>query len=222
MAIDIFLKSWVVSERFVRNTAGYRIGYGLDFQIFGLNVGKSGFSYTRAVRRRTAGWIYTRASRPTGSWWFGGSPSGSDSNFLRVVSSFPNRRLSDNMLNTPKIRVAPSCASSPGSTPVGTGLPIRRHSNVERRGSTINLSPPSVIYVYITHDIFECARSRAFHIYRSCARVAAGQRAHNANDYVSPASQWPSSETVHGQGVCLGERATTGPWTPDGKFSKAF
>ncbi|XP_025418019.1 SCY1-like protein 2 isoform X1 [Sipha flava] len=78
-----------------------------------------------------------------GSWWFGGSPSGSDSNFLRVVSSFPNRRLSDNMLNTPKIRVAPSCASSPGSTPVGTGLPIRRHSNVERRGSTINLSPPS-------------------------------------------------------------------------------
>ncbi|XP_050538239.1 SCY1-like protein 2 isoform X3 [Daktulosphaira vitifoliae] len=78
-----------------------------------------------------------------GSWWFGGSPSGSDSNFLRVVSSFPNRRLSDNMLNTPKIRVAPSCASSPGSTPCGTGLPIRRHSNVERRGSTINLSPPS-------------------------------------------------------------------------------
>ncbi|XP_050419612.1 SCY1-like protein 2 isoform X4 [Adelges cooleyi] len=78
-----------------------------------------------------------------GSWWFGGSPSGSDSNFLRVVSSFPNRRLSDNMLNTPKIRIAPSCASSPGSTPVGTGLPIRRHSNVERRGSTINLSPPS-------------------------------------------------------------------------------
>lgn len=84
-------------------------------------------------------------ARRTGSWWFGGSPSGSDSNFLRVVSSFPNRRLSDNMLNTPKIRVAPSCASSPGSTPVGTGLPIRRHSNVERRGSTINLSPPSVI-----------------------------------------------------------------------------
>ncbi|XP_050538238.1 SCY1-like protein 2 isoform X2 [Daktulosphaira vitifoliae] len=79
-----------------------------------------------------------------GSWWFGGSPSGSDSNFLRVVSSFPNRRLSDNMLNTPKIRVAPSCASSPGSTPCGTGLPIRRHSNVERRGSTINLSPPSL------------------------------------------------------------------------------
>lgn len=85
--------------------------------------------------------------RPTGSWWFSSSPSGSDSNFLRVVSSFPNRRLSDNMLNTPKIRVAPSCASSPGSTPVGTGLPIRRHSNVERRGSTINLSPPSVIKV---------------------------------------------------------------------------
>jgi hypothetical protein len=55
------------------------------------------------------------------------------------------------MLNTPKIRVAPSCASSPGSTPVGTGLPIRRHSNVERRGSTINLSPPSVIHTITTH-----------------------------------------------------------------------
>ncbi|XP_057660575.1 SCY1-like protein 2 isoform X2 [Diorhabda carinulata] len=80
-----------------------------------------------------------------GSWWFGGSPSSPDSNFLRVVNAFPNRRLSDNTLMTPKIRVAPSCASSPGGTP-GGGLPIRRHSSIgpqERRGSTVNLSPPT-------------------------------------------------------------------------------
>lgn len=81
-----------------------------------------------------------------GGWWFGASPSSPDSNFLRVVNAFPNRRLSDNTLMTPKIRVAPSCASSPGGTP-GGGLPIRRHSSIgpqERRGSTINLSPPTV------------------------------------------------------------------------------
>ncbi|CAA9997452.1 unnamed protein product, partial [Nesidiocoris tenuis] len=85
-----------------------------------------------------------------GGWWFGGSPSSPDSNFLRVVNAFPNRRLSDNTLMTPKIRIAPSCASSPGGTP-GTpgsgGLPIRRHSSIgpqERRGSTINLSPPTL------------------------------------------------------------------------------
>ncbi|XP_073976277.1 SCY1-like protein bma isoform X3 [Rhodnius prolixus] len=86
-----------------------------------------------------------------GGWWFGGSPSSPDSNFLRVVNAFPNRRLSDNTLMTPKIRIAPSCASSPGGTPGGTpgsgGLPIRRHSSIgpqERRGSTINLSPPTL------------------------------------------------------------------------------
>lgn len=49
---------------------------------------------------------------------------------------------------TPKIRIAPSCASSPGGTPGGTGgLPIRRHSSIgpqERRSSAINLSPPTV------------------------------------------------------------------------------
>ncbi|XP_017768256.1 PREDICTED: SCY1-like protein 2 [Nicrophorus vespilloides] len=80
-----------------------------------------------------------------GGWWFGGSPSSPDSNFLRVANAFPNRRLSDNTLMTPKIRVAPSCASSPGGTP-GGGLPIRRHSSIgpqERRGSTVNLSPPT-------------------------------------------------------------------------------
>lgn len=81
-----------------------------------------------------------------GGWWFGGSPSSPDRNFLRVANAFPNRRLSDNTLMTPKIRIAPSCASSPGGTP-GSGLPIRRHSSIgpqERRGSTINLSPPTV------------------------------------------------------------------------------
>jgi SCY1-like protein 2 len=50
-----------------------------------------------------------------GSWWFGG-PSSPDSNYLRVANAaFPNRRLSDNTLMTPKIRIAPSCASSPGN-----------------------------------------------------------------------------------------------------------
>lgn len=81
-----------------------------------------------------------------GGWWFGGSPSSPDSNYLKVSNAFPNRRLSDNTLMTPKIRIAPSCASSPGGTP-GGGLPIRRHSSIgpqERRGSTVNLSPPTV------------------------------------------------------------------------------
>lgn len=85
-----------------------------------------------------------------GGWWFGASPSSPDSNFLRVANAFPNRRLSDNTLMTPKIRIAPSCASSPGGTP-GGGLPIRRHSSIgpqERRGSTINLSPPTVSFEY--------------------------------------------------------------------------
>lgn len=69
-----------------------------------------------------------------------------DSNFLKVHNAFTSRRLSDNTLMTPKIRVAPSCASSPGGTP-GGGLPVRRHSSIgpqERRGSNINLSPPTV------------------------------------------------------------------------------
>lgn len=86
-----------------------------------------------------------------GQWFFGSSNStNNDSNFLRVSSAFPNRRLSDNTLMTPKIRIAPSCASSPGGTPGGTsGLPTRRHSSIgpqERRGSTVNLSPPTVSY----------------------------------------------------------------------------
>ncbi|KAG5321007.1 SCYL2 protein, partial [Pseudoatta argentina] len=77
--------------------------------------------------------------------WFN-SPSANDSNFLRVANTFTSRRLSDNTLMTPKIRIAPSCASSPGGTP-GTSLPlIRRHSSTgpqDRRGSNINLSPPT-------------------------------------------------------------------------------
>lgn len=56
-------------------------------------------------------------STSIGAWWFGNSPSSPDSNFLRVANAFPNRRLSDNTLMTPKIRIAPSCASSPGGTP---------------------------------------------------------------------------------------------------------
>jgi hypothetical protein len=90
-----------------------------------------------------------------GGWWFGASPSSPDSNFLRVHNAFPNRRLSDNaLMMPPKIRIAPSCASSPGGTPGGGGLPIRRHSSIgpqERRGSTVNLSPPTVstIILYV-------------------------------------------------------------------------
>ncbi|XP_066586184.1 SCY1-like protein 2 isoform X2 [Prorops nasuta] len=76
--------------------------------------------------------------------WFTPS-STNDNNFLRVANTFTTRRLSDNTLMTPKIRIAPSCASSPGTTS-GGGLPIRRHSSIgpqERRGSNINLSPPT-------------------------------------------------------------------------------
>ncbi|CAH0578222.1 unnamed protein product [Chrysodeixis includens] len=83
-----------------------------------------------------------------GQWFFGSSNStNNDNNFLRVSNAFPNRRLSDNTLMTPKIRIAPSCASSPGGTPGGnSGLPTRRHSSIgpqERRGSAVNLSPPT-------------------------------------------------------------------------------
>ncbi|KAF7988483.1 hypothetical protein HCN44_001056 [Aphidius gifuensis] len=77
--------------------------------------------------------------------FFRSSQSANDSTFLRVYNAFPSRRLSDNTLMTPKIRIAPSCSSSPGGTP-GGGLPIRRHSSTgpqERRGSNVNLSPPT-------------------------------------------------------------------------------
>ncbi|CAD1473453.1 unnamed protein product, partial [Heterotrigona itama] len=74
--------------------------------------------------------------------WFSSS-NNDNSNFLKVANTFTSRRLSDNTLMTPKIRIAPSCDSSPGVTP-GDGLPIRRHSSTgpqDRRGSNINLSP---------------------------------------------------------------------------------
>lgn len=80
--------------------------------------------------------------------WFSSS-NNDNSNFLKVTNTFTSRRLSDNTLMTPKIRVAPSCESSPGATP-GDGLPIRRHSSTgpqDRRGSNINLSPPLVLYL---------------------------------------------------------------------------
>ncbi|CAL7943963.1 unnamed protein product [Xylocopa violacea] len=75
--------------------------------------------------------------------WFSSSNS-DNNNFLKVANTFTSRRLSENTLMTPKIRVAPSCESSPGGTP-GDGLPLRRHSSTgsqDRRGSSINLSPP--------------------------------------------------------------------------------
>ncbi|CAH1647542.1 unnamed protein product [Spodoptera littoralis] len=96
----------------------------------------------------TSGSVGGFKSTGIGQWFFGSSNStNTDNNFLRVSSAFPNRRLSDNTLMTPKIRIAPSCASSPGGTPGGTsGLPTRRHSSIgpqERRGSAVNLSPPT-------------------------------------------------------------------------------
>ncbi|XP_076052800.1 SCY1-like protein bma [Oratosquilla oratoria] len=82
-----------------------------------------------------------------GSSGIGYGPSSPDSHLLRVQSAFIGRRLSDNeLMMPPKIRVAPSAASSPGETSTGS-LPIRRHSSIgpERRGSTcVNLSPPTV------------------------------------------------------------------------------
>jgi len=92
----------------------------------------------------SSSWRFIICLAMFGGWFT--SPSTNDSNFLRVANTFTSRRLSDNTLMTPKIRIAPSCASSPGGTP-GGGLPIRRHSSTgpqERRGSNINLSPPTV------------------------------------------------------------------------------
>ena len=97
--------------------------------------------------------------------WFSSS-NNDNSNFLKVTNTFTSRRLSDNTLMTPKIRVAPSCESSPGATP-GDGLPIRRHSSTgpqDRRGSNINLSPPLVIvsyilYLYQSIDLFSSKNS---------------------------------------------------------------
>ncbi|CAL4073185.1 unnamed protein product, partial [Meganyctiphanes norvegica] len=79
-------------------------------------------------------------------------PSSPDSHLLRVNSAFIGRRLSDNeLMVTPKVQIrvahSHSNASSPGTTPTGSGsLPIRRHSSIgpERRGSCVNLSPPTL------------------------------------------------------------------------------
>uniref|UniRef100_A0A1B0FF22 Protein kinase domain-containing protein n=1 Tax=Glossina morsitans morsitans TaxID=37546 RepID=A0A1B0FF22_GLOMM len=109
------------------------------FNIPNLRIDQRKTSSAEDMARKNSG-----GSGMLGGWWFGG-PASPDSNFLRVANAFPNRRLSDNTLMTPKIRIAPSCASSPGGTP-GSGLPTRRHSSIgpqERRGSTINLSPPT-------------------------------------------------------------------------------
>ncbi|XP_015043072.1 SCY1-like protein 2 isoform X2 [Drosophila pseudoobscura] len=111
------------------------------FNIPNLRIDQRKTSSAEDMARKNSG-----GSGMLGGWWFGCSPSSPDSNFLRVGNVFPNRRLSDNTLMTPKIRIAPSCASSPGGTP-GSGLPTRRHSSIgpqERRGSAINLSPPTL------------------------------------------------------------------------------
>ncbi|KAL0902381.1 hypothetical protein ABMA27_000265 [Loxostege sticticalis] len=109
-----------------------------------------------------------------GQWFFGSSNStNNDNNFLRVSNAFPNRRLSDNTLMTPKIRIAPSCASSPGGTPGGnSGLPTRRHSSIgpqERRGSAVNLSPPTLARSMIVSMV---------PLLRRCGR--AGRRRHTS------------------------------------------
>ncbi|CAK9798389.1 SCY1-like protein 2 [Anthophora quadrimaculata] len=86
----------------------------------------------------------TRNISVTGMFRWFSSSNNDNSNFLKVANTFGCRRLSENTLTTPKIRVAPSCESSPGVTP-GDGLPMRRHSSTgsqDRRVSSINLSPP--------------------------------------------------------------------------------
>ncbi|XP_076286121.1 SCY1-like protein bma isoform X2 [Lasioglossum baleicum] len=85
----------------------------------------------------------TRKNSGTGMMdWL--SPSRNEGNFLSLAKA-TCRRLSDNTLTTPKVHIIQSCASSPGGSP-GGGLPFRRHSSTgsqDRRGSHINLSPPT-------------------------------------------------------------------------------
>ncbi|XP_069702652.1 SCY1-like protein 2 [Periplaneta americana] len=117
------------------------------FNIPNLRIEQRKTSSAEDMARKNSAGAGATDSGVLGGWWFGASPSSPDSNFLRVHNAFPNRRLSDNaLMMPPKIRIAPSCASSPGGTP-GGGLPIRRHSSIgpqERRGSTVNLSPPTL------------------------------------------------------------------------------
>ncbi|XP_076686183.1 SCY1-like protein bma isoform X2 [Andrena cerasifolii] len=75
--------------------------------------------------------------------WF--SRSNNDSNYLKVANTFTSRRLSDHVLMAPKTHLTQSCASSPGVSS-GDGFLIRRHSSFgpqDRRGSSMNLSPPT-------------------------------------------------------------------------------
>ncbi|XP_039763689.1 SCY1-like protein 2 [Pararge aegeria] len=91
----------------------------------------------------------TSGFKNLGQWFFGSNNSTQNegNQFLQVAQVYSNRRLSDNTMLAPKIKIAPSCASSPGGTPGGaSGLPSRRHSSIgpqERRSSAVNLSPPT-------------------------------------------------------------------------------
>ena len=101
-------------------------------------------------------------------------PGSPDSNYLRVAQSLAGRRLSDNVIgNNSGNRGRPAPSSSVHLSPatclsVGS-LPTRRHSSIgstDRRPSTANLLPPSVIvYIYVwhhdwMHSSFVCIRAR--------------------------------------------------------------
>ncbi|KOB67715.1 Uncharacterized protein OBRU01_19388 [Operophtera brumata] len=104
--------------------------------------------------RRISQWFFgsnnsTNSNNMNNGPGVSGVAAATSGNFLRVANLLPGRRLSDNTLMAPKIKIAPSCASSPGGTPGGSQatLPTRRHSSIgpqERRPSHVNLSPPAV------------------------------------------------------------------------------
>lgn len=90
-------------------------------------------------------------------------PGSPDSNYLRVAQSLAGRRLSDNVIgNNSGNRGRPAPSSSVHLSPatclsVGS-LPTRRHSSIgstDRRPSTANLLPPSVI-VYMFGIMIGC------------------------------------------------------------------
>jgi hypothetical protein len=77
-------------------------------------------------------------------------PGSPDSNYLRVAQSLAGRRLSDNTNSGNRGRPAPSSSIhlSPATCLSVGSLPTRRHSSIgstDRRPSTANLLPPSVI-----------------------------------------------------------------------------
>ena len=92
-------------------------------------------------------------------------PGSPDSNYLRVAQSLAGRRLSDNVIgNNSGNRGRPAPSSSVHLSPatclsVGS-LPTRRHSSIgstDRRPSTANLLPPSVIvYIYMFGIMIGC------------------------------------------------------------------